>query len=77
MLFRSISTLYPFAIWGVDLIGLLPTTPGQAKHAIVAIDYFTRWVEAESLTRITEANTKGFIQKKYYLLIRDPYGHNY
>ena len=37
----SISTPYSFAIWGLDLIGSLPTAPGQAKHAIVAIDYFT------------------------------------
>ncbi|KAI9187179.1 hypothetical protein LWI28_025202 [Acer negundo] len=33
----SISTPYPFAIWGLDLIGPLPTTPRQAKHAVVAI----------------------------------------
>ena len=45
----SISTPYPFAIWGLALIGPLPTEPGQAKHAIIAIDYFTRRVEVKSL----------------------------
>ena len=37
----------PFAKWGIDLIGELPTAPRQYKHAIVAIDYFTKWVEAD------------------------------
>jgi transposase InsO family protein len=30
---------------------------------IVAIDYFTKWVEAEPLAKITEANTMSFIWK--------------
>ena len=64
----SISTPYPFAIWGLDLIGPLPTAPGQAKHAVVAIDYFTRWVEAKALTQITEANTTSFV--KEYVVCR-------
>ena len=53
----------PFAKWGIDLIGELPTAPRQYKHAIVAVDYFTKWVEAEPLAKITEANTTSFIWK--------------
>ena len=60
---NSISIPYPFAIWGLNLIGPLPAAPGQAKHAIVAINYFTRWVEAKSLTQITEANTTSFVKE--------------
>ena len=45
------------------MIGPLPTTPGQAKHAVVAIDYFTRWVEAKALTRITEEKTTNFVKE--------------
>ena len=51
----------PFAKWGIDLIGELPMAPRQLKFAIVAVDYFTKWVEAEPLSRITEANTTSFI----------------
>ncbi|KAK4841203.1 hypothetical protein QYF36_000627 [Acer negundo] len=57
----SISTPYPFAIWGLNLIGPLPTTLGQAKHAIVAIDYFTHWVEAKALVKITKEKTTSFV----------------
>ncbi|GMP47971.1 hypothetical protein CsSME_00015490 [Camellia sinensis var. sinensis] len=52
---------YPFAKWGIDLVGPLPTGRGQTKFAIVSIDYFTKWVEAEPLTTITERNTTRFI----------------
>ena len=58
-----ISTPYPFAVWGAGLIGPQPAGAKQAKYAVVAIDYFTRWVEAEPLTSITEANTTAFIKK--------------
>ena len=38
-------------------------TKGGVKHAIVAVDYFTKWLEAEALVHITEANTTNFIKK--------------
>lgn len=41
----------------MDLIGPLPRGRGNTNFDIVAIDYFTKWVEAEPLANITEANT--------------------
>ncbi|KAL5539414.1 hypothetical protein UlMin_045365 [Ulmus minor] len=54
---------WPFAKWGIDLIGPLPTARGQFKYAVVAIDYYTKWVEAEALAKITEQNVTAFIWK--------------
>ena len=34
---------------------------GKIKFAIVAVDYFTKWVEAEALATITESKTTSFI----------------
>ncbi|GAV72418.1 rve domain-containing protein [Cephalotus follicularis] len=36
---------------------------GQRKFLIVAVDYFTKWVEAEPLATITEKNTESFVWK--------------
>ena len=36
---------------------------GSAQYAVVAIDYFTKWVEAEAFTSITPANIKEFVYK--------------
>ncbi|KAL5540593.1 hypothetical protein UlMin_043542 [Ulmus minor] len=50
----TVTSPWPFAKWGIDLIGPLPTARGQLKYAVVAIDYYTKWVEAEALAKITE-----------------------
>ena len=34
---------------------------GKFKFAIVAIDYFTKWVEAEALATITKSKITNFI----------------
>ncbi|KAL5542852.1 hypothetical protein UlMin_010562 [Ulmus minor] len=58
-----VSSPWPFAKWGIDLIGPLPTARGQLKYAVVTIDYYTKWVEAEALAKITEQNVTNFIWK--------------
>ena len=46
----AISSPGLFAPWEIDLIGPLPKGRGAAAHAIVAIDYFTKWVEVRVLS---------------------------
>ena len=60
-LLTSILIPWPFAKWGIDIIGPLPTTVGLLKYAIVAIDYFTKWVEAQPLASTTAKNVTNFI----------------
>jgi hypothetical protein len=40
--------------WGMDLVGPLPTAQGNCKFTTVAVDHFTKWVEAKALVNITE-----------------------
>ncbi|GKF87338.1 reverse transcriptase domain-containing protein, partial [Tanacetum coccineum] len=44
---------WPFYQWGMDILGPLPPARGGAKFVIVAIDYFTKWIEANPLVKIT------------------------
>ncbi|KAL0462516.1 UNVERIFIED_CONTAM: hypothetical protein Slati_0139200 [Sesamum latifolium] len=53
----------PSSQWGMDIVGPSPLAPGQKKFLLVAIDYFTKWVEAETLARITEGKVMKFIWK--------------
>ncbi|KAL5581231.1 hypothetical protein UlMin_013673 [Ulmus minor] len=56
---------WPFAKWAIDLIGPLLKAQGQIKYAVVAIDYYTKWVEAEPLAKIIEQKTiKQTLKKK-------------
>ena len=41
----------------------MPQGKGQVKFLLVAIDYFTKWVEVEALTTITEARIRSFVWK--------------
>lgn len=44
----------PFDRWGMDLLGPFPPASGQRKFLIVAVDYFTKWIEAEPLSKVTD-----------------------
>ncbi|XP_025692656.1 uncharacterized protein [Arachis hypogaea] len=54
----------PFLQWGVDLLGPFPVGPGQVKYLIVAIDYYTKWIEAEPLASISSSNCRKFMWRQ-------------
>ena len=54
---------WPFAQWGIDVLGPLPQTPLQRKILIIVIDYFTNWIEAEPFVKITAKNIRNFVWK--------------
>ena len=54
---------WPFAQWGLDILGSFHLGTRQMKFLVVGIDYFTKWVEAEPLANITQQNVKNFVWK--------------
>ena len=54
---------WPFAHWGLDILGPFPVGTRQMKFLVVGIDYFTKWVEVEPLASITQQNMKNFVWK--------------
>nr|GEX60261.1 reverse transcriptase domain-containing protein [Tanacetum cinerariifolium] len=44
---------WPFYKWGIDIAGPFPKGPGKVKFLIVAMDYFTKWIEAKAVATIT------------------------
>nr|KYP44268.1 Gypsy retrotransposon integrase-like protein 1 [Cajanus cajan] len=53
---HSMQSAWPFAWWEMDILGPFPIAKGQLKFLLVGIDYFTKWIEAEPLAKITVAN---------------------
>jgi len=51
----------PFAKWGMDILGPFPLGRGQTKFMIIAMDYFTKWIEAKALTKITAQQVQTFV----------------
>ena len=54
---------WPFAQWGLDILGPFPIGTKHMKFLVVMIDYFTKWVEAKPLAKITQQNAKKFVWK--------------
>jgi hypothetical protein len=61
--FTPITSPWPFAQWELNIMGPFPVGTKQAKFLVVAIDYFTKWVEAKPLATISEKNVKSFVWK--------------
>jgi hypothetical protein len=46
--------------WGLDLLGPLPSAQGNLRYVVVAVDYFSKWIEAKPLATITSAIVQKF-----------------
>jgi Integrase core domain/Integrase zinc binding domain len=57
----SINSPIPFAMWGMDILGPFPMATAQRKYLIVGIDYFTKWIEAKPLAKITTKQVTQFL----------------
>ena len=44
-------------------MGPFPNTPGKVKYLVVAMDYFTKWIEADSLACISGRQMIKFMWK--------------
>ena len=53
---------WPFSVWSIDIIGKIsPKSSSGYEFILVAIDYFTKWVEAASYARLTSFRVASFI----------------
>nr|GEZ01935.1 reverse transcriptase domain-containing protein [Tanacetum cinerariifolium] len=57
----SVMSPWPFYQWGLDILGPLPEGPRKLNFIIVAIDYFTKWMEAKPLAKTTCKEAKNFV----------------
>ncbi|GJR50972.1 reverse transcriptase domain-containing protein [Tanacetum coccineum] len=56
-----VTAAWPFIQWGIDIVGPLPEAPGKVKFLIVAVDYFTKWVEGKPLASVTGKCVERFV----------------
>ena len=60
---NPLSSPWPFAQWGLDIVRPLPRALGNKFFFIVATDYFTKWIEAEPISNIRDVDAKRFLWK--------------
>jgi hypothetical protein len=59
---QTIPITWPFACWGLDMIGPFKKAQGGYTHVLVAIDKFIKWIEYKPIASLTSAKAVEFIQ---------------
>nr|CAE02527.2 OSJNBb0003A12.14 [Oryza sativa Japonica Group] len=57
---QTIPLSWPFAVWGLDMVGPFKKAVGGYTHLFVAIDKFSKWIEAKPVVTITADNARDF-----------------
>ena len=66
---QNMTSPWPFSAWGIDIIGkITPASSGGHNYILVAIDYFTKWVEAAAYVNLTSRDVAKFL--KYNIICR-------
>lgn len=60
---RMIPITWPFATWGFDMVGPFKSSKDKKTHLFVAVDKFTKWVEAEPVSKCDAAMAVQFLKK--------------
>jgi hypothetical protein len=57
---QLIQPTWPLQRWSLDLLGPLPPAQGNLKYVVVAVEYFSKWIEAKPLATITSVTVQKF-----------------
>jgi hypothetical protein len=57
---QLIQPTWPLQRWGLDLLGPLPPAQGNLRYVVVAVEYFSKWIEAKPLATITSVTVQNF-----------------
>jgi hypothetical protein len=60
----NIQPTWPLQRWGLDLLGPFPPAQGNLKYVVVAVEYFSKLIEAKPLATITSATIHKFFWQK-------------
>src|SRR3954464_7171571 len=64
---RMIPITWPFAVWGLDLVGPFKRPPNKNTHLLVAVDKFTKWVEAEPVSKCDAETAMELLKNIIYI----------
>jgi hypothetical protein len=63
---QTIPITWPFAVWNLNMVGPLRQTPGGFTHLLVAVDKFSKWIEARPIINIRSEEVVSFFADIIY-----------
>jgi hypothetical protein len=63
---QLIQLTWPLQRWSLDMLGPLPPAQGNLKYVMVAVEYFSKWIEAKPLATITSATVQKFFWQNIF-----------
>jgi hypothetical protein len=69
---QLIQPTWPLQRWGLDLLGPLPPAQGNLKYVVVAVEYFSKWIEAKPLATITPVTVQKFFWQNIVCCLEVP-----
>jgi len=70
---HGVTSPWPFAMWGMDIIGPFPLGKGQCRFLLAGVNYFTKWMETEPLATITACKVEALVWKNLVCLFGIPH----
>jgi hypothetical protein len=63
---RPIDLSWPFAVWGIDIVSVLPRDLGGFRFLFISIETFTKWMKATPVVNIMQEAAVKFLQSIIY-----------
>jgi hypothetical protein len=57
---QLIAPSWPLQRWGINIVGNLTPAQGNYIFMVIAVEYFTKWIEAKPLTNVSSTTIKKF-----------------
>jgi hypothetical protein len=59
---KTIPLTWPFAVWGLDMVGAFKQARGKMTHILVMVDKFTKWIEVKPISKCDGHTTVKFLK---------------
>jgi transposase InsO family protein len=63
---QTIPITWPFAVWNLGIVGPLRQAPGGYTHLLIAVDKFSKWIEARPIVNVRSEEAVSFFTDIIY-----------
>jgi transposase InsO family protein len=63
---QTIPITWTFAVWNLDMVGPLRQAPGGFTHLLVAVEKFSKWIEARPIINVRFEEAVSFFTDNIY-----------